>query len=78
LRKKETSGRSLGWSQETIAGNGIRVVVKEDANSPPKVYVQDLATHAESMLLDLNPWLEDLALDESNHQNGERKTAMKC
>ena len=50
------------WSEEAIAGSGLHVVVKEDANTPPKIYVQDPSTHAETMLLDLNPWLADLAL----------------
>ena len=50
------------WSRETIAGNRIRVVVEEDANTPPKLHVQDPSTNTETMLLDLNPWLGDLAL----------------
>jgi dipeptidyl aminopeptidase/acylaminoacyl peptidase len=51
-------------SQETIAGDGIRVVMKEDANTPPRIYVQDPSTRAETMLLDLNPWLGDLAMGQ--------------
>ncbi len=50
------------WSEQAIPEDRIRVVLKEDANTPPRIVVDDPRTGHDAVLFDLNPWLADVAL----------------
>jgi dipeptidyl aminopeptidase/acylaminoacyl peptidase len=55
---KEMAGTD--WPKEEI-GPSLRVFIKEDRNTPPKIYVDD-GNGSPRLLLNLNPWLDSIDL----------------
>jgi dipeptidyl aminopeptidase/acylaminoacyl peptidase len=51
----------IDWGKRTAPNAPLRVSLREDLNSPPKIYVSALTGESDRLLLDLNPQFEGMA-----------------
>jgi len=66
IEEKAFQRRGSQWEEVPVAvakklGGQLRVVLKEDINDPPKIYVADAQGEHETLLYDLNPQFEELS-----------------
>ena len=61
FRKSRDTWSQVDAQQETAAALPV-ILLEEDMNSPPRIFAVDPATNRKSLLLDLNPQFQDLAL----------------
>lgn len=60
VRYRKSGGQWHEVNGEVAQHKDIEVVLREDMNTPPKIYVRQTGQKDESLLLDLNPQFKDL------------------